>query len=238
MNESKTLTRPLAARVAGLPDAVHTESNPTLNEALIDAAFDALDAGKTHYTDRPGILPLRAWIAGHMAQHYGVTITPDEVTITCDVVEARFITIKQMTTTGTSILTTPAARARIAGAAHLAGVNTMTSVASPDQISALYLMAADAQDKIEPLLRQAQQQQWWVIFDMDGGDSTFHPAQTEALKPYTVTIGGFSASIPGWRIGWMAGSQMAGNLRAFKQSMTICSTSIAQWAAAGMVTES
>lgn len=238
MNEPKTLTRPLAARVAGLPDVVHTESNPALSEALIDAAFDALDAGKTHYTDRPGILPLRAWIAGHMAQHYGVTITPDDVTITCDVVEARFITIKQMTTTGAGILATAAARERIAGAAHLAGVNVLTSVSSPDQISALYLTVTDAYDQIEPLLQAAQQHQWWVIFDMDGGDSASHPAQIEALKPYTVTIGGLSASIPGWRIGWMAGSQMAGKLRAFKQSMTICSTSIAQWAAAGMVTES
>jgi aspartate/methionine/tyrosine aminotransferase len=67
------------------------------------------------------------------------------------------------------------------------------------------------------------------------GDSGFHPAQNADLAARVVTIGSLSAYIPGWRMGWMAGSEMAGKLRAYKQSMTICSTSVSQWAALGLV---
>jgi aspartate/methionine/tyrosine aminotransferase len=89
---------------------------------------------------------------------------------------------------------------------------------------------------IDPLLGQARQRGWWIIWDTSGSGGTgFHPAQNPKLAGRVVTIGSFSDRMPGWRVGWMAGSDQAKQLRAYKQSLTICSTSISQWAALGLV---
>jgi aspartate/methionine/tyrosine aminotransferase len=112
----------------------------------------------------------------------------------------------------------------------------MSEVTAPDSVSALYLTPADPRPVVDALLSMARERGWWVIWDMSrapAGD--FHPAQDAALAPRTVTLGSLSDYLPGWRVGWMAGSRRAAELRAFKQSMTICSVSISQWAAAGLV---
>ena len=85
-----TLARPLAARVAGLPDADTLTPITTAftDEGVLDAAEAALSAGKTHYTDRPGILPLREQISAYLAQ-LGLDLKPESITITCGVTEAR-----------------------------------------------------------------------------------------------------------------------------------------------------
>lgn len=241
MSKAQTLSRPLAARIAALPQPAESlNPTPPLNEGLVDAALDALDAGKTHYTDRPGILPLRQWISGEMERRYALAVKPEAVTITCDVIEARFVALKQMPGHGTLVLTPEATIPRIAAAAHLSGISLCSTIeAAP--ISTLYLAEADIEDAaaISPWLEAAHEHLWWIIWEMDsGGSGSFHPAQREGLAERVLSIGGFGGQIPGWQIGWMAGSEMAGKLRAFKQSMTICSTSIAQWAALGMVKHS
>ena len=58
----------------------------------------------------------------------------------------------------------------------------------------------------------------------------FHPAQNEKLAARVVTIDSLSHRMAGWRVGWMAGSEAALRLRARKQAITICTTSVSQWA--------
>ena len=53
---SQTLSRPLAARVAGLPKPADELESAEVPDAVIRAAVQAMEEGHTHYTDRPGIL--------------------------------------------------------------------------------------------------------------------------------------------------------------------------------------
>jgi aspartate/methionine/tyrosine aminotransferase len=229
-----TLSRLLAARVAGLPDPLEPPPGADLPQAVIDAAVAALDAGKTNYTDRPGILPLRTFVTEQLQAHYGLDLTPDEVTITCGATEARFVAIKKLVPPGAQIVC-PGDRAPIASAAHLVGAAIVSGADSPERVSAVYLTPADPPATRDPLLATAQARGWWIIWDTSGGmGGAFHPAQNRDLAPQVVTLGSFSNRLPGWRMGWMAGSRMAAQLRAYKQSMTICSTSISQWAALGL----
>jgi DNA-binding transcriptional MocR family regulator len=108
-------------------------------------------------------------------------------------------------------------------------------VDDPVSISLAYLTPTDAQPQVETLLRQAITHDWWVLWDISQTEeTTFHPALNPAITPRVATVGSFSAWMPGWRVGWMAGSEKVEKLRAYKQSMTICSTSVAQWAALGL----
>ena len=230
----QTLSRPLAARVADLPDPPEPPPGRDLPEAVIEAAVAALDAGKTHYTDRPGILPLRAMVVEQLKASFGLELSPDEVTITCGATEARFVAIKKLVPPGARMVC-PGDAAPIAGAAQLAGATIVSHVDSPEGVSAVYLTPADPLAAVEPLLALAGARGWWVIWDTSGGaGGAFHPARLGDLAPQVVTLGSFSDRLPGWRMGWMAGSRMSGPLRAYKQSMTICSTSISQWAALGL----
>jgi aspartate/methionine/tyrosine aminotransferase len=231
----ETLSRPLAARVAGLPDAAELAPGPDLPPGVIAAAEAALDAGKTKYTDRPGILPLRARVAKTLKARYGLPTQPDDVTITCGSTEARFVALKKLATPGAPLLC-PGEIGLIAGAAALVGVPVVTEVSDPAAIGVVYLAASLPQTTVAPLISQARVSGWWIIWDMSQNpDADFHPAQHRDLAPRVVTVGSLSAVLPGWRVGWLAGSERVEQLRAYKQSMTICSPSVSQWAALGWV---
>lgn len=237
MTPSLTLTRPLADRVAALPDTPELADSPEAPpQAVIDAAIKALDEGRTHYTDRPGILPLRQWVAGQLQTRYNVTLSPDDVTITCGATEARFVCVTQLAKDGG--LYVPGDPALIAGAAHLANATITASLDDPAAIRAAYLTPHDGKAALEMVLPLVREHGWWLIWDMRLGREDFHPAQTSDIAGRVVSVGSLDYRLPGWRIGWMAGSENAKQLRAFKQSMTICSPSISQWAALGMVDKS
>jgi arginine:pyruvate transaminase len=245
MSVPERLSRPLAARVAALPDPVEDDDNPALPQAVIDAALEALQAGKTHYTDRPGILGLREWISKHLGASYGVELSADEVTITCGATEARFVALKQLVKQGKQILCV-GDRTTITGAAHLIGAPIVNAASNPTAIGVLYCTPQDDMKSLQPALEHAVQHGWWVIWDVSDNNvrarhvlplqqgANFHPAQNAALTTQVLTVGSLSHAMPGWRVGWMAGSKMANKLRAYKQSMTICTTSISQWAGLGL----
>lgn len=236
MTVPEKLSRPIAARIMALPDVPQHTQSPPVDQGVIEAAVKALDAGETHYTDRPGLVKLRTWVTEYVGKNYGVELQPGEVTITCGATEGRFVTLKQLTKPGSQVLC-PGTPAPIAGAAHLAGVSILRQVDDPVKVSMVYLTPKDDQQVIDALLKLAIEHQWWVVWDISGdtSDSTFHPAQNPKLTTRVVTLGSLSDKMPGWRVGWMAGSEKSGALRAFKQSMTICTTNVSQWAVLGLV---
>jgi len=222
------LSRPLADRVSklDLPKSFDPET-VAIPQSAQDGAIQALADGKTHYTNRPGIVPLREWVAENINTTYQLSIDKDEVTITCGLEEAIFACV--MVLAETQIF--------VAGdASHLHGVATLKDVPlvySVDDLQAgslVYLTADDPQEIVNVTLDEANPNTCWIVWDTSQGKSAFHPAQKEAWASRTVTIGSTEDTLKGWRIGWMAGSDMAGKLRSFKQSMTICSPSISQWA--------
>lgn len=234
----QTLSRPLAARVAHLPEVVENAANPPVPAAVVQAAAEALAAGHTHYTDRPGVLNLRRQVVETLGKCCGIELSADEVTITCGATEARFVALKQLVKAGTAIACAGDGQA-IAAAACLIGADVITEPVSDVPVSLVYLTTADDPARVKPLLDLAADRQLWIVWDTSPGigASGFHPAQNPALAARVVTIGSFSTALPGWRVGWMAGSQVANKLRAYKQSMTICTTSVSQWAALGLEAE-
>lgn len=230
MQSPQTLTRPLAQRVAVLDDPRPPNIDaPALPASVIDAATSALDRGETHYTDRPGIPEFRAWVAAHLRERYNVCVDPAEVTITCGSTEARFVCLTFLAETGSSVLC-PGDSAPISGAAHLVGASLVDAIR--DGVSLLYIRPDDYRETSLELLQRAEETDWWIVYDLSFAktDPPFHPAQNPKLASRVVTINSLSDNMAGWRLGWMAGSEMALRLRAGKQAITICTTAVSQWA--------
>ncbi len=226
----QTLSRSLAQRVTSLDEPHSPIANmPSLPASVIEAAASALDRGETHYTDRPGIPEFRAWVADHMRERYRVSVDPAEVTITCGSTEARFVCMTLLAAPGSSVLC-PGDSSRIRGAAHLVGASIVDALR--DDISLLYIRPDDYRETSIELLQRAEETDWWIVYDLSFAKTLapFHPAQNTKLASRVVTINSLSESMAGWRLGWMAGSEMALRLRAGKQAITICTTAVSQWA--------
>jgi aspartate/methionine/tyrosine aminotransferase len=223
------LSRPLAQRVKllHLSPAQITEE-PDIPDNVIQAAGDALDRGETHYTDRPGIPELRTLVAERLNARYGLSIDPQAVTITCGATEARFCAV-QVLAEADKALICPGDTAPVEALAKLAGVPLVSSPENAPTGSLLYLTPAD---DVARWVELAVQGGWWVIWDTTGFPiQPANPAQRAELAGRVVTIDDLEAQMPGWRVGWMAGTDKWSAMRASKQALTICTTNVAQWAA-------
>ncbi len=261
MTGPQTLARPLSQRALTLaqpPQEPMLEAD--IPEAAIAAGVAALERGETHYTDRPGIGALRSLIADDLNRRFSLGLKAGDVTITCGATEARFAVIRLLNTltpnpfaaTGSGqpkhagplspsgrgekemSVVCPGNSTLIAGAIHLTGAKLEKDTTGG--ASLIYLTPSDDPAVITSLLDYAKENSVWVVWDESLVKSAdFHPATDLELTPRVVTVGGLDEQMPGWRVGWMAGSQAAEKLRAFKQSMTICATSVSQWAAVEMM---
>lgn len=235
MAAPKSLARPLAERVAGLPaPQAATAENAPVPANVIAAAADALARGETHYTDRPGLPEFRAWVADHLRERWDLTVDPSEVTITCGSTEARYVAMTLLAEPGCAVLC-PGDATRIRGALHLLGARIVDSIA--DDVSVLYVTPDVYRETTIELLRHAEDANWWIVYDLSFAVTSppFHPAQNPKLASRVVTIDSLSDRMAGWRLGWMAGSEAALRLRAGKQAITICTTSVSQWAGLELV---
>ena len=229
----ETLARPLAARVAGLPDADTLTAITTAftDESVLDAAEAALTAGKTHYTDRPGILPLREQISAYLAQ-LGRDLVPSAITITCGVTEARFVAFKQWLGDGKALYSSDPAL--VAGVLHLLGANAADTPAD-----AAVIYARSAAELSEWVCELPLDSPAWLVWELASDIMTnesrtvIELIKSRNLLPHLLVIGELPG-LAGWRVGWMAGSSAAEKLRALKQSISICTPSISQWAALGV----
>jgi aspartate/methionine/tyrosine aminotransferase len=232
-----TLVRPLAARIAQLPTAPEFAPDlsidaPLVTDAVIAAASGALERGETHYTDRAGVPALRKLAADQLQARFGIALDPKEVTITCGVAEARFIALRILAGTGVVVCPDTALRTAIEGVCTLVGATLQHAIIDPAAVRVLYLGAGDLAN--EALIKAvAEQPSTYIVVDLSAAPDagTIHPAQDSALRARVTTIDGLDYQMPGWRVGWLAGSDMADKLRSFKQSLTICTTSVSQWAA-------
>jgi len=231
---SEKLSRPLADRVSKLEMPTFTPVEYEISQSAKDGAIQALADGKTHYTNRPGIVPLREWVANFFNELYGLSIDKDEVTITCGLEEAIFACV--MVLAETSIFV-KGDGTHLHGTATLKDVPMIYSVDDIQDGTLIYLTNTDA--NTAEILDKANAETCWIVWEETSlGTSENHPALNEKWANRTVTIGSTEDTLKGWRIGWMAGSEKANQLRSFKQSMTICSPSISQWAVNEWVHES
>lgn len=187
----------------------------------------ALDRGETHYTDRPGILPLREKIAASLQQRFAVPVNASgDLIVTCGVTEARFVAVQQLLQPGQTIAA-PALSDRLLGAALLRRVVLQDDVAPGTNM--VYLASSISEERSRSLLAKAPAG-CLVLFEVDEQENRFHPSQEAGFEDRTVTIGGLGD--PGWRLGYLASpARYSPALRDFKQALTICSTNLSQWAA-------
>src|SRR5215217_6831044 len=73
------------AAASGRNDLIHMELGKPFADTpqhIKDATIAAIQAGKVHYSDLPGILPLREAIAAKLTRQNGMEVTPDQVVVT------------------------------------------------------------------------------------------------------------------------------------------------------------
>jgi len=88
----------------GLPPVVARQSKDLsadgrlslLDERIIAASSEALEAGQTHYVDVPGIAPLREAIADYLGASAGASYEAGNIIVTAGVQESRFLTIQMI----------------------------------------------------------------------------------------------------------------------------------------------
>lgn len=216
-------------RVAELPVEGGKDGTVAAEWALLVAAVDkALSRGETHYTDRPGILPLREQVTALLRKRFCLEADArSAAVITCGVVEARFVALQQILATGDELWVPESLVPRYAGAAVFRRANL---AASSEAVKLVCLASSLG----EPALREALSvvpTGSVLLFEVDDETGTsFHPAQLEEFSDRTVTIGpiGYAS----WQMGYLvAPGKLAAGLRDFKQAITICSTNLSQWAA-------
>lgn len=236
------LSVPLAERTQAL-----LELNPELKSAIpvaapgvaLEGALAALARGETHYTDRPGILPLRQKVAEMLTQRYGLEADPNSIVITCGATEARFVAAQCLLAAGDGLLCLDNSDL-LEGGVIIRGAKLLQVGAGLEQVKALYLTSDTDETLRADYLQKANEQGWWVIFEATN-ETGFHPAQDTALIEKVVTIGalGQAQGLESWRIGFFhAPSGEAPELRSFKQALTICTTSLSQYAALALLAAS
>ena len=225
-----TLTVPLATRVSALstPASASTNAPDVMPDVAAQATRDALARGETHYTDRPGIKPLRQHVSNNLNTRYNLTTDAAHTVITCGVTEARFVTTQHLLNPGDNLYAV-SHKNRMTGALTIRGATLTDNLSNA---SVLYLSSSTNEQTQRDILNQTPDNTI-IIYELDDPDNTFHPAQLELFAARTVTIAdlGETLGLAGCRIGFLVapGERVAG-LRDFKQALTICSTNLSQWA--------
>ncbi|WP_210483819.1 hypothetical protein [Microvirga antarctica] len=209
------------------------EAGVPMDPAAIRAVLDALNRGETHYTDRPGIQPLRKKVAEGLSLKFALPFQASDIIITCGATEGRFVTLQQIIAAGDNVAA-PDHAERIAGGAVIRGAKVSTDLTAA---KLLYVASSSGQTAIETSLSQVAAD-CLVLFEVDDAESDFHPSQVSGFSDRVITVGdlGTMQDLASARIGYLAApAQTANGLRDFKQALTICSTNLSQWAALAVV---
>ena len=222
---------PLAERAKELLAQSYNElsgSAGPVPKIAVAATLDALERGETHYTDRPGILPLREQVTKKLAERFGVAADPKANTvITCGVTEARFVAVQELLEPGQTLYAATQPE-RLEGALIIRGAQ-LAADAGAAQV--LYL-ASSMSETAQRNVLDAAADETVVVFEVDDEVNTFYPAQLPAFGNRTVTIGNLGGdNLLSQRVGFIgAPAASAAGLRDFKQALTICTTNLSQWA--------
>lgn len=206
-----------------LPEVLNSSVLPVEIKAAVAAA---LERGETHYTDRPGILRLREKIAELLHQRFGVQVDARrDVLVTCGITEARFLATQLLLQPG-DVLAAPGSASSLFGAAVLRDARVMTEVRPEAKL--IHLKSSTPELVMRSLLASLSRSAL-VLFEVDDAESGFHPTQLDGFEDRVITIGRLGEE--SWRIGYLASpGGRSPELREFKQSLTICSTNLSQWA--------
>lgn len=232
-----------------------------LDERIIAAASEALEAGQTHYVDVPGIAPLRAAIADALNGATNSRYESGNIIVSAGVQESRFLTIqmigenyesigipavahpgvqKALGVRRRNVISLPASAERgylppiDAIAEIVAGGCRLLYLESPSRLSGAAYTSEEV-GAIAEVLRDAGAAAIWdggLAPWVDGGCSAL--ASTEESPTLITTIG---EAFPGtglasWFIGYIASPEdQIPAMQSQKQIMAICTSTAAQFAA-------
>ena len=232
-----------------------------LDERIIAASSEALEAGQTHYVDVPGIAPLRAAIAESLNSSTDARYEPGNIIVTAGVQESRFLSIQKIGENFESIAVPAVAHPGVQKAlgvrarkvislavdaerGYLPAVEAISDVVaggcrllyleSPSRLSG----AAYSNDEVAAIGQVLQDGGAAAIWDhglapwVDGGCRSL--AAVEASPTLITTIG---EAFPGmglasWHVGYIAAPEdLIPAMQSQKQIMAICTSTAAQYAA-------
>ncbi len=258
-NRAIALMAAMPAQPATTPDGLDltTPETPVVPAQVREAAEAALDRGETHYTTRPGIMPLRDAIARRLTDE-GFPATSEGMLITNGGSEALYIALQALLASGNRIIVAgPAAPdieamirfigaepVRLAGdregrfvpsiAAIEAADAKAILIASPSPVTGLAIPPG----ALDAIIAAAMHHEMTVILDRSLATALYEPSGAQFGNPElgsrVVTIGSFSTGhgLSGWRVGWLATpAEMSKRPRELKQAMSICTTAVSQYAA-------
>ena len=196
------------------------------SETVRLSVADALLRGETHYTDRPGLLALRVAIAEKLIERFAMQVDAEaDMVVTCGVTEARFVALQQLLGPD-AILVAPLHGERVEGAALLRRAHLVTVAVT--NATALYLVSSMAEPECRAAIAAAPANAS-IVYEIERDANAFHPAKIAGCAARTTTIGELGSD--GWRIGYLVSPRAASpGMRDFKLALTICSSSLSQWA--------
>ncbi len=138
-------TAPVPAPALPVIDLRRGELDRPTAPHIVAAACAALDRGETHYTPRPGILPLRRGIAAQLADECGIAYDPaTEILISNGGQEGLFVAVQMLTRPGDAVLLVDPGYRGYADATYLAGGTVVPVPVSPDDGFAMTAAAVAA----------------------------------------------------------------------------------------------
>ncbi len=199
---------------------------------LVDLACKAMEEGKNQYAPSPGILPLRAAIAGNYKKYYGLDYDPNsEILVTCGATEAIFCTAMAVLNPGDEAIILEPFYDSYLASIQMAGATVVPVTLHAPDFSLNFeelQMAISAKTKMlilnnphnptgkmftkEEILKigaLAVENDFYILSDEVYEFLTFERAHVptacfENLKERTITISstGKTFGLTGWKIGW------------------------------------
>ena len=232
-----------------------------LDERIIAASSEALEAGETHYVDVPGIAPLRAALAEYLSRSTDARYESGNIIVTAGVQESRFLTIQKIGENFDSIavpavihpgvqkalgvrarnvlsLAVEAARGYLppidAISDLVAGGCRLLYLESPSRLSG----AAYARDEVAAIAEVLRDAGAAAIWDqglapwVDGGCPSLAAAEDSPALLTTIGEAFPGMGLASWHIGYIATPEaQIPAMQSQKQIMAICTSTAAQFAA-------
>ena len=227
--------------------------------AVVRAAQAALQAGRTRYTPALGLPALRAAIARHYAELYGVEVAAERIVVTAGASGALLLACAALVDPGAEVLMAdpgypcnrhfvaavdgiarlvscgPQARFQLLPEAAAAAWSDATRgllVASPANPTGTSL----TQEEIRALVELAAERDGFAVVDEIYGGLSYGtaPRWSAAALPQAVVVNSFSKyfCMTGWRLGWLVlPTPLVPIVERLAQNLFICPSAIAQHAA-------
>lgn len=241
---------------AELIDLTHPVT-PSVPEHIGAAAKDALDRGETHYTARPGVTELRQAIARELTVE-GFPATAETVVVANGGIEALYIALQTLLERDDRIAIVEPVPAHVSEMIRFIGaIIVPIATDANNQFVPLLDAAQDVSAKVlllqspspvtgvaipvetlTAIIERANERNVTVVLDRSLATASYDVDHARFGRPdlgaSVVTIGSFSVGhgLSGWRVGFFSTPpDQIKPFRNLKQALSICTTSISQYAA-------